>query len=454
MSVSSRPTVGERQSLLGLRRTSIVSAATFLTGSFLSRHGLGTLWAQLFVPASAIICQLLLIRALPGQDANSFFLMLSASMVASVFSDFGQRNTIYTDVGGLYGEPLRTYIRHIYRWRLLCGAAVCAAATLGALLLANHSLVVALLFGVMSANLYQADPGTKLLCGKALGSREIPLSLIDRGLIIVGLIGMCWWGIQSLVLALGIYVVAGLFRLWASMIAVEVHIVQPDRTPTASLAEFDAAIAPPVTRLAQNHFWAGVLLLLTMLGMRLPVLVLPAFQWQDYAAHFGILLAVCQAFVLLPTFVTRVLFPKVLAGNAQASASSLLNQRVLLSGMGICLGCGSLVTLVLYVLAGPLLSVLHPDYATRPELLKLATLSIPLLCAAQFTRLLLTSAGCARTLLMPIAIGSLIGLGTMALLGVRQGPQGILYGYLVAELTAVVLGIAVAHKQIQLAKIS
>jgi len=405
----------------------------------------------LFVPASAIVCQLLLIRVLPDHDANSFFVMLSTSMVASVFSDFGQRNTIYTDVSGLRGGQLIAYVHHVYRARLINGLTVGTVAAAFAMLLASHSLTVAILFGVITANLYQADPGTKLLCGKAMGSREIPLSLLDRGLVIVGLSGMFWLGIQSLVFALAIYVVAGCLRLWASVVSVEAHILQSERKRAKMEAEPDINGDQHIASLGKNHFWAGLLLLLTMVNMRLPVLILPAFDWQEYAAHFGILLAVCQSFVLLPTLVTRVLFPRSLFRDQDRAATSLLSNRVLLPGVGLCLSCGLLASAMLYAFAAPLLSLLHPDYATRPELLKLVSLTVPLICAIQFVRLLLTSTGRAKALLLPIATGTVLGFTAMMLLGLSQGPRGILFGYLIAELTAVILGISVARKQIRMA---
>jgi len=53
--------------------------------------------------------------------------------------------------------------------------------------------------------------------------------------------------------------------------------------------------------------------------------------------------------------------------------------------------------------------------------------------------------------LLPIATGTVLGFTAMMLLGLSQGPRGILFGYLIAELTAVILGISVARKQIRMA---
>jgi len=438
---------------IGMPAHKAAGPLAFRVQDFLTRHALGTLWGQIFVPASNLLCALLLVRILHASDANLFFLLLSMALVASVFSDFGQRSTIYTDVAGLRGASLGSYIFRIYRLRTVLGIIVFGIMVGLSPWLNIHAPGTAVLLGAMAANMYVADPGIKILCGKSLGHLEIPLSAIDRGTVVSGLLVMYVFAVKSLSLALGIYLVAGLLRFVTAAFLVRSHVIErePDRLADSFRGDSNsqAVHSIPELRFGWNHFWSGLVLLVTMLNFRLPILILPAVHLEMYAAHLGILLAVCQSFLLVPSIIARVLFPKIVSREAnETNHGMLLTRRVLFGSLALCVVSGLLVTLVLRFSAVPLLSFLHPKYAHRPELLRLASLGIPLLCCGQIVRLLAMSGGVARSLFAPVAVGTLAGLFSMVGLSQYLGPEGVVYGYLISESITLTLTLTVVLRRI------
>jgi len=450
---ASPPVAGEdTRKLIGISARQTVAPRVLSIRGFLTPHALGTLWGGTFLPLSGLFCAILLVRVLDSNNANAFFLMLSAAVVLNVFSDFGQRNTIYTDVAGLRDEPLREYIRSTYVRRFALGLAVFGMAVGLAYVLHVNTLLTTILFAIMAANSYVADPGIKILCGKSLGYLEVPLSAIDRVLVLAGLLTMLLIGSASLDLVLGLYVVAGLLRFIGAATAVRRKILGQESSDSVSSrvktsASSKACHNQPMG-FRRNHFWAGILLLVTLLNLRLPVLVLPLVNLEHHAAHMGILMALCQSVLFVPTVVSRVWFPQILQStNGTRQLQALLTSQMLFKCLALCLAAGLLATIVLCTFAPHILKILHPSYAARPELLRLAAIAIPLLCAGQIGRLLATSAGVARNLFLPVATGTVVGLLSMFFLAQTRGLPGIIYGGLISEFVVFSLTMTVVFKQ-------
>lgn len=429
-------------------RGSLVQLASVGRG-FLTRHALGTLWGQVFIPVSNLLCAILAVRVLSESDGNTFFLLSSLALVASALSDFGQRNTVYTDVSQLQGESLRKYVASVYRLRCVFGVAVFSGVAVVAFGMGAGTPGTIALFGIMAANMYVADPGTKILCGKSLSQLELPLSTLDRGTVLAGLLAMYVYGSGSLSLVLSIFVIAGVLRFVIAAMFVRYLVLAPESnrliTPLSSSLRTNEPAIDPHSSFVWNHFWAGLVTLGTLLHLRLPVLILPLVYLEEHVAHISILLMVCQSFLLVPSIVARVLFPQMLRRQTAASARpNLLSRRVLFGSVGICLAMGLFAGLVMHVFASPLLGIVHPSYVGTPGLLQLASYSIPLLCMAQIVRLIVTSAGLARSLLVPLAVGMGTGLMAMIVLSPVLGPAGIIYGYLISELTTLAMSLTVA----------
>lgn len=392
-------------------------------------HVLGVIWSQFFLPFSNLLIACLIIRVLSPDDANILFLLLSFALVASVFSDFGLRNAIYTDVALREGEALKGYIRHVYLLRAFLGVLVFCVLVFVAPWLHINNIGTALLFSAFAANMYVADPGLKILCGKSLSYFEIPLSILDRGIVICGLWFMYVYSINVLNLVLSLFVVAGLVRAVSGVVVVSKAILKEKPVIATVLREQGET----QRNFGWNHLWAGLALLVTLLNLRFPVLILPIIQLTDHAAHVGIILAVCQSFLLIPSIIAKILFPSVLGQSSAPKCEHLFTSRVIYGSLVVCLVSGILVVLILYPLTVPLLRYLHPEYVQTPGFLQLALFGIPLLCSTQMMRLLATSGGIARSVFFPTLTGSIAAYIIVMGLSPDYGLTRVFYGYFIAE---------------------
>lgn len=386
---------------------------------FSSPHGLGVIWGQLSYPVLSFFILTLVSVNIGEAQYNLFMLLYSAALVAGVFSDFGLRTAVTSEVRRLHGDQLRGYLSQVYGYKLAVSVALGLVFLLYCILIEGLSLGAGLAFSLVAANSYVADPGVQALRGQGRGQWEFLAVGLDRGLLLILLATCYMWATVDLDIAVWLMALCGLLRLGFTLWLVR-RLVSP----------FGLACSPASLRqVVRDKVPYGLSLLLFLLFSRLPVLLAPRLGLGGFSGIVAIVLTIEQTFMMLPTAVFNIFMPKMRSDKGELLEAG----KLFPTSMRLSLAGGLAGTLAVVVLAPFLLGMFGQSYLVYVGWLRLAALGIPLACLNQMIRFLAISSQVKKELILVLLAANLF-LGVGLLLGVHWfDALGLIIAYLCGE---------------------
>ena len=391
---------------------------------YLTWHTAGILWGTITQPLLRLAVMAIAARILSTHDFGIFTYLYSIAVVASVFSDLGMRNTIYSECGRVEDSKLSDYIAKLLGLRAWLFLVSLLGMACYLILLKEVPTGIALLMALVGVNMYLADPGVQLLRGKALSQFE-PLAFGLQFVLLIGLLaGLDRMGQANLHTVAAAFAGTALLRLAYTTWQVHRRICT---------VHFAFSIRSSLHQL-KGKLLPGLILVAWMFFLRLPILSAEQLQDTSLLAGLGILFSLIQFALGIPNALSNILIPLMLRRNAQADPMTLFVPKLVLCFVG-----GAVIAVILFGLARPLLGIFGSDYTSLVDPFRLLLISMPFLCVNQGMRLLNMARPCFVATAVVISVAVVFRLGLFHLFGLDNGMHGIVQAVIISEITLALL---------------
>ena len=390
-----------------------------LAQGLLNLNTLGIAWVQLLVPLANFFSIVLVARILDTHSTNIFMLLYVTAWFAAGFSDFGLRNTVYIESSKKSHDALLDYIGSIYSLRIVMGFSVVVCFTMYCYVVTRQPLLMCVMFGFISGNMYSADPGVQILRGRLLAKYEIVYSTIEKGGLVAILITMKFFHLSGLLWVVMAFLFVSIVRL------VLVYVTIRDRIGRFKLS----LVRRSSLKILKINLHVGMILLLFILLRKFPVIFSPYLGLNEDIAVVAIILQVLQSAEFFPAVIAFAVIPSMFHGNSANWGRAENSRNILLMNV---LG-GIVATAFLSIFSRPILSLFGPEYARGVPLLLASSFVLPFMFVNQTIRHLAIAHNYVIVLLFCVLIGCLIEIGILIVVVDYFGFHGAIFGFAIAE---------------------
>jgi O-antigen/teichoic acid export membrane protein len=405
-----------------------------LAQGLLNVNTLGIVWVQLLLPLANFFSIVLVARILDTHSTNIFMLLYVTAWFAAGFSDFGLRNTVYIESSKKSDDALLDYIGSIYSLRIVMGFIVVVGFTIYCYVVTRQPLLICVVFGFISGNMYSADPGVQILRGRLLAKYEIAYSTIERGGLVAILITMKFFHLSGFLWVVIAFLFVSIVRL------VLVYL-----TIRARIGRFRLSLVRRSwVKILKINLHVGMILLLFILLRKFPVILSPYLGLNEDIAVVAIILQVLQSAEFFPAVIAFAVIPSMFHGNSSSWGRAENSRNILLVNV---LG-GIVATAFLSIFCRPILSLFGPEYARGVHLLFVSSFVLPFMFVNQTIRHLAIAHNYVMVLLFCVLIGCLSEISILIVAVDNIGLNGAVLGFAIAEFILCALLIIVFYERL------
>jgi hypothetical protein len=355
-------------------------------------HILGVLLSTIGARTANFIIFYIITRNLEENDANRFFLFFTLLSLASVLSDFGMRNKLYTDIAKQTKRcDIEKLVYSAHKTKIaLAAPTFLFSMILTTMYIKDISLLEMILFFLCAFLFPTSDIASQSLRGIRKSYYELQTIFIEKGMTITLFIIGHIYNQLSIKIILIIFLLSFLSKNLLSFYLLK----KITNDATKKLSKTIKSITK--SDLYKKDLSAGLTLFADALYLKLPILLLPYLKPGYTITEFTIALAIIHSSLIIPSLTSNSILPLFYKKNINIRESWITNYYIINIALSI------LALPVFYLFFEYFLSILSNKQTVD---YKPMIYAIPFIVVSQSARFLMIAEGLSFIFNMALTFG-------------------------------------------------